>query len=210
MKSFPIGTGRCWQPVATILFWWHLSNRLFVIQPLMPNQYVNELHVESYTSKWSNFCMKMRVCTKVSRVNILWQAVQTRLSNIKFDTTKSINDEVPESVQENLRQSIPHPVQELYFSQTSTWWIWRRDLGLDPFKIQLTLHERFEDMFISYRGDMNWAGIFSGLRLHPYKIQLTLQLKATDYKQRRLSADWALEDLKEDPSFGYVNSTIAV
>ncbi|KAJ8960505.1 hypothetical protein NQ318_013789 [Aromia moschata] len=42
------------------------------------------------------------------------------------------------SVQENPRQSIPHRAQELGLSQTSTWRILRRDLGLHPYKIQLT------------------------------------------------------------------------
>ncbi|EFN79652.1 hypothetical protein EAI_17038, partial [Harpegnathos saltator] len=44
---------------------------------------------------------------------------------------------VSESVQDNPRQSIPRRAQELGLSQTSTWRILRRDLGLHPYKIQL-------------------------------------------------------------------------
>ncbi|EFN80658.1 hypothetical protein EAI_10412, partial [Harpegnathos saltator] len=44
---------------------------------------------------------------------------------------------VSESVQENPRQSILRRAQELGLSQTSTWRILRRDLGLYPYKIQL-------------------------------------------------------------------------
>ncbi|KAJ8957741.1 hypothetical protein NQ318_017639 [Aromia moschata] len=73
----------------------------------------------------------------------------------KFETTGSVNnlstlvrerkarsaeniDAVRISVQENSRQSIPRRAQELGLSQTSTWRILRRDLGLHPYKIQLT------------------------------------------------------------------------
>ncbi|KAJ8953160.1 hypothetical protein NQ318_017188 [Aromia moschata] len=49
------------------------------------------------------------------------------------------------SVQENLRQSIPLRAQELGFSQTSTWRILRRGLGLYPYKIQLTQELKVND-----------------------------------------------------------------
>lgn len=102
----------------------------------------------------------------------------------KFETTGSVNNQptpvrrrnarsaeniaaVRESVRENPRQSIPRRSQELGLSQTSTWRILRRDLGL-----------------------------------HPYKIQLTQELKVNDHRQRRVFADWALEQLEADPDFG--------
>ncbi|CAG9812496.1 unnamed protein product [Phaedon cochleariae] len=47
-------------------------------------------------------------------------------------------DAVRQSVQETPRQSISRRAQELGLSQTSTWRILRRDLGLHPYKIQLT------------------------------------------------------------------------
>lgn len=45
---------------------------------------------------------------------------------------------VRESVRENLRKSITCCSQELVLSATSTWRILNRDLGLYPYKIQLT------------------------------------------------------------------------
>ncbi|CAF1523416.1 unnamed protein product [Didymodactylos carnosus] len=45
---------------------------------------------------------------------------------------------VNESVRENPNLSIPRRSQELGISQTSTWRILRKDLGLHPYKIQLT------------------------------------------------------------------------
>jgi len=74
---------------------------------------------------------------------------------------------VRESVRENPRQSISRRSQELGLSATSTWRILRRDLGL-----------------------------------HPYKIQLTQELKVNDHRQRRVFADWVLEQLEVDPNFG--------
>lgn len=45
---------------------------------------------------------------------------------------------VRESVRENPRQSIPRRAQELGLSSTSTWRILHKDLGLHPYKVQLT------------------------------------------------------------------------
>ena len=80
----------------------------------------------------------------------------------KFETTGSVNNQptpvrsrnarsaeniaaVRESVQQNPRQSIPRRAQELGLSQTSTWRILRRDLGLHPYKIQLTQELKVDD-----------------------------------------------------------------
>jgi len=73
----------------------------------------------------------------------------------KFESTDSINNQptsvrrrnarsaeniaaVCESVRENPRRSISRRSQKLGLSATSTWRILRRDLGLHPYKIQLT------------------------------------------------------------------------
>lgn len=105
----------------------------------------------------------------------------------KFESTGSVNNQpvpvrqrnarsaeniaaVRDSVHENPRQSIPRRAQELGLSQTTTWRILRRDLGL-----------------------------------HPYKIQLTQELKVNDHRQRRVFADWALEQLELDADFGKKN-----
>ena len=45
---------------------------------------------------------------------------------------------VNEGVHENPNLSVPRQSQELGISQTSTWRILRKDLGLHPYKIQLT------------------------------------------------------------------------
>ena len=80
----------------------------------------------------------------------------------KFESTGSVNDRptpvrrrnarsaeniaaIRESVQENPRQSIPRRTQELGLSQTTTWRILRRDLGLHPYKIQLTQELKVND-----------------------------------------------------------------
>jgi len=74
---------------------------------------------------------------------------------VKFESTDSINNQptpvrrrnarfaeniaaVHESVRENPRRSISRHSQELGLSATSIWQILRRDLGLHPYKIQLT------------------------------------------------------------------------
>ena len=72
-----------------------------------------------------------------------------------------------DSVRENPRQTISRRAQELSLSETSL----RRILHLD-------------------------------LGMHPYKIQLTQELKINDHRQRRIFADWALEQLEVDPEFG--------
>lgn len=91
----------------------------------------------------------------------------------KFETTGSVNDQpaplrtrnarsveniaaVSESVHENPRQSIPRRAQELGLSQTSTWRILRRDLGLYPYKIQLTQELKVND-HRQRRLFANWA-----------------------------------------------------
>ena len=74
----------------------------------------------------------------------------------KFESTGSVNNQktpvrrrnmvrsvekiaaMNESVQDNLKKSIPRRAQELGLSQTSTWRVLRRDLGLHPYKIQLS------------------------------------------------------------------------
>jgi len=80
----------------------------------------------------------------------------------KFESTGSINNQltpvrrrnarsaeniaaVRESVRENPRRSISHRSQELGFSATSTWRILRWDLGLHPYKIQLTQELKVND-----------------------------------------------------------------
>ncbi|XP_047530402.1 uncharacterized protein LOC125066384 [Vanessa atalanta] len=45
-------------------------------------------------------------------------------------------------------------------------------------------------------------GLGCYLSLHPYKIQLTQELKVNDHRQRRVFADWALEQLEVDADFG--------
>ncbi|XP_065084407.1 uncharacterized protein LOC135706689 [Ochlerotatus camptorhynchus] len=95
----------------------------------------------------------------------------------KFEETGSVNAQPPsvreqnastvrKSEQENPRQSTPRRAQELGLSQASTWRILRRELGL-----------------------------------HPYKIQLTQELKLNGHRQRRLFADWLLEQLETDADF---------
>lgn len=80
----------------------------------------------------------------------------------KFELTGSVNNQstplrqrnarsaeniaaVRDSVQENPKQSIPRRAQELGLSKTSTWRILRRDLGLHPYKIQLTQELKAND-----------------------------------------------------------------
>lgn len=141
----------------------------------------------------------------------------------KFEATGSVNDQptrvrtrnarsaenittVRESVQENPRQSIHRRAQELGLSQTSTWRILRRDLGLHPYKIQLAqelkvndhrqrtmdiLHERFEGMVISRRGDVNWPP--RSCDLTPLDYFLWGYLKSQVYANRPQSTN-ALKD----------------
>ncbi|XP_061380157.1 uncharacterized protein LOC133319497 [Danaus plexippus] len=47
-----------------------------------------------------------------------------------------------------------------------------------------------------------WRILRCDLSLHPYKIQLTQELKVNDHRQRRVFADWALEQLEVDADFG--------
>lgn len=78
---------------------------------------------------------------------------------------------VYESVQEDSRQSISHRAQELGLSQTSTWRILRRDLGLHPYKIQLNQEIKVNDqrrLFDDWASkrleedpNFDWKNIFS-------------------------------------------------
>lgn len=59
---------------------------------------------------------------------------------VRERTARSIENiaAVRESVRENPRLSIPRRAQELGLSSTSTWRILHKDLGLHPYKVQLT------------------------------------------------------------------------
>jgi len=46
-----------------------------------------------------------------------------------------------------------------------------------------------------------WRILRRDLDLHPYKIQLTQELKVNDHRQRRVFADWVLEQLEINPNF---------
>ena len=48
---------------------------------------------------------------------------------------------------------------------------------------------------------LTWWILRRGLGLHPYKIQLTQELKVNDHRQRRVFADWVLEQLEVNPNF---------
>ena len=80
----------------------------------------------------------------------------------KFETAGSVNNQpipirqrntrsakniaaVCESVQENQRQSNPRRAYALGISQTSTWQILHQNLGLHPYKIQLTQELKHND-----------------------------------------------------------------
>lgn len=91
----------------------------------------------------------------------------------KFESTGSINNQptpiphrnarpieniaaVPDSVRENPKQSISRRSQELGLFVTSTRRILRRDLGLHPYKIQLTQELEVNDHTQRYVFT-NWA-----------------------------------------------------
>ena len=63
---------------------------------------------------------------------------------------------VNESVHENPNLSVPRRSQELGISQTSTWRIWRKDLGLHPYKIQWTQELKPNDHSLRRRF-VDWA-----------------------------------------------------
>jgi len=46
-----------------------------------------------------------------------------------------------------------------------------------------------------------WRILRRDLSLHLYKIQLTQELKINDHRQRRVFADWVLEQLEVNPNF---------
>jgi len=46
-----------------------------------------------------------------------------------------------------------------------------------------------------------WRILCRDLGLHPYKIQLIQELKVNDHKQRRVFADWVLEQFEVNPNF---------
>ncbi|KAJ8934256.1 hypothetical protein NQ318_013378 [Aromia moschata] len=75
-------------------------------------------------------------------------AVNNRPIQVRQMNTRSVENiaAVRVSVQENPRQSIPRHAQELGLSQTSTWRIFRRDLGLHLYKIQLTQDLKGNDL----------------------------------------------------------------
>ena len=46
-----------------------------------------------------------------------------------------------------------------------------------------------------------WRILHQDLHLHPYKIQITQELKLRDHEQRRIYADWVLEQQEVDSDF---------
>ena len=118
---------------------WRLSNLLFIIQSLLSNHH-GKL-VQTLRAVYGSRCSPSK--STLQRLEA------------QFETTGSVNNQptpvrqrnaisakniatVRESVQENPRQSIPRRAQALGLSQTSTWRILHRDLGLHAYKIKLT------------------------------------------------------------------------
>ncbi|KAJ8947377.1 hypothetical protein NQ318_017739 [Aromia moschata] len=111
--------------------------------------YTIEQHVQMIKLYYQNECLLVKILCDSPSKSTLQRLVA------KFKTTGSINNlptpirqrnarsaeniaAVRVSVQENPIQSNPRRTQEHGFSQTSTWQILRRDLGLHPYKIHLT------------------------------------------------------------------------
>ena len=67
--------------------------------------------------------------------SVVDQPTPVRRRNARLDKNIAA---VRENVSENPNLAIPHRAQELRLSQTSTWRILIKDLGLFPYKIQLT------------------------------------------------------------------------
>lgn len=151
------------------------------------NQFSREQHVQIVKTYYENHS-SVRATFRALRqfygaIGRPAESTIRRLIN-KFEATGSVNNQptptrrrnvrsaqnvaaVRDSVRENPRQSISRRAQELRLSETSL----RRILHLN-------------------------------LGMHPYKIQLTQELKINDHRQRRIFADWALEQLEVDPDFG--------
>ncbi|VVC36031.1 Major facilitator superfamily domain,Major facilitator, sugar transporter-like [Cinara cedri] len=158
-----------------------------------------------------------------------WLSHRCDLTPVRQRNARSVQNiaAVRESVQENPRQSIPRRAQELGLSQSLTWRILRRDLGLHPHKIQLTQELKINDHrqrrlfadWVSERleEDPNFGRkvVFSDeahfwMNGYVNKQNCRIwdntnpheELKINDHRQRQLFADWVLERLEEDPNFG--------
>ncbi|VVC25081.1 Winged helix-turn-helix DNA-binding domain,Protein of unknown function DUF4817 [Cinara cedri] len=134
----------------------------------MLNHYANytiEQHVQMIKLYYQNKCSIVQILRSLRPFFGQHSSTsKTTLQHLvaKFETTGSINDQltlvrqsntisaeniaaVRESVQENPRQSISRRAQELGLLQFSTRRILRRDLGLHPYKTQLTQELKIND-----------------------------------------------------------------
>jgi len=64
---------------------------------------------------------------------------------------------------------------------------------------QRSISRRSQELGLS--ATSTWRNLRRDLGLHSYKIQLTQKLKVNDYRQRRVFADWVLEQLEINPNF---------
>ncbi|KAJ8947079.1 hypothetical protein NQ318_019975 [Aromia moschata] len=91
-----------------------------------------------------NHCCQITMASYTTEQHVqmikLYYQNECSLHSVRQRNARSIENiaAVRVSVQENPRQYIPRRAQELGLSQTSTWRILHRDLGLHPYKIQLT------------------------------------------------------------------------
>lgn len=119
IKSFSIGTGRCSQPVAALLFWWRLTNLLFILSSPMPNHHL----------KLQDWAAGPNDKTLLSKGLFVSAKSMSSLQHlvVKFEATGSLNKQPTlihqrnalwfhERAQGNLRQSCR--AQELGLSQT--------------------------------------------------------------------------------------------
>lgn len=67
-------------------------------------------------------------------------------------------------------------------------------------RLNLSITRRSQELGLSY--STTWRILRLDVGLHPYKIVLTQQLKPQDHLLHREFADWALEQLANDPDFG--------
>jgi len=102
---------------------------------------------------------------------------------VKFESTSSINNQ-------------PTPVRRRNARSAENIAAVRESVRENP---RWSISCRSQEL--NFSATSTWRILRRDLDLHSYKIQLTQELKVNDYRQRRVFADWILEQLEVNPNF---------